>query len=62
MLKCLHCGYEWKERVDKPKSCPNCTRHYYDRPVKRTINRKPKQQPQPVVPIKPKTIITPPEL
>lgn len=24
MMKCINCGYEWKARVEKPKSCPRC--------------------------------------
>jgi len=23
-MKCPYCGYEWKERVEKPKKCPFC--------------------------------------
>ena len=25
-MKCPHCGYEWKPRVEKPKECPRCKR------------------------------------
>jgi len=21
---CIHCEYEWKARVEEPKSCPRC--------------------------------------
>jgi len=23
-ITCLHCGYEWTPRVEKPKRCPKC--------------------------------------
>jgi len=25
-MKCPDCGYEWKPRVENPKSCPRCKR------------------------------------
>ena len=26
--KCYKCGYEWEQRVEKPKSCPRCKRRF----------------------------------
>lgn len=24
VFKCKRCGYEWLNRIDKPKACPKC--------------------------------------
>lgn len=32
-MKCEYCGYDWKPRTDKPKSCPRCKKRF-DYPAK----------------------------
>ena len=38
---CLFCKYEWKSRVEKPKSCPMCKR--YQKHTKEVLSSKVKQ-------------------
>jgi predicted Zn-ribbon and HTH transcriptional regulator len=26
VMRCPHCGYEWRPRVERPKKCPRCYR------------------------------------
>lgn len=28
MIKCPFCKYEWRPRVDRPKSCPECKKRF----------------------------------
>lgn len=31
-MECKKCGYIWKEKKVKPKTCPSCHRYTYDIP------------------------------
>jgi len=33
-MKCEHCEYNWKPRVENPKSCPRCKRRFDYRKVR----------------------------
>jgi len=30
-MKCQKCGYEWKNRTEKPKACPLCKQYTYEK-------------------------------
>ena len=40
-FKCLKCKYEWKNKVDKPKSCPRCKVRFDWFPIKEQVARQP---------------------
>lgn len=29
-IQCLKCGYKWKSKKEKPKSCPKCKSYTWD--------------------------------
>jgi predicted Zn-ribbon and HTH transcriptional regulator len=38
--RCLRCGHEWRSRLARPTTCPQCRNPYWDRP--KTRNGRPR--------------------
>lgn len=36
---CPHCGYEWENRIEKPKSCPMCKQYLEKKPKGKKVKR-----------------------